>query len=75
MLRLRASPVLGGSALQCLNDILGNVSYQELWHVASTVCYHMIAAGVRTVQICARGGVRLVGALDFRTVSEPLYSL
>jgi len=30
-----APPVLGGPTLQCFNNILGNVSYQELRHIDS----------------------------------------
>jgi hypothetical protein len=30
-----APPVLGGPTFQCFNNILGNVSYQELRHIDS----------------------------------------
>jgi hypothetical protein len=38
-----APPVLGGSAPQCLDYILRNVSDQKLWHDDLMFRYHMIS--------------------------------
>jgi len=35
MLGFGAPPVLGGAALQCFDDILGNVAYEKLRHGGS----------------------------------------
>jgi hypothetical protein len=63
---LCAPPMLGGSSLQCFNHVLGNISYEELWHLASRECYHMIANRASEVQIRPWGGVGAAGVLDFQ---------